>query len=102
MTWKHDLDALIESTMTFVQDLNRQHPAELKAVSRTAEQALLDTPKTVPAPNKRIVLPVSETDHIRQRVSNSKAHQQKLAQEQAHDYLHTKARIMASSPSPNE
>src|SRR3954469_12727972 len=102
MSWKHDLDALIESTMTFVQDLNRQHPAELKAVSRTAEQALLDTPKTIPAPNKWIVLPVSETDQIRQRVSNFKAHQQKLAQDREDYYLQTKARMMASFPSPKE
>jgi hypothetical protein len=44
MSWKHELDALIESTMTFVQDVKRQHPAELQAALRTAEQALLDTP----------------------------------------------------------
>ena|SRR2546421_5348060 len=98
MSWKHDLDALIESTMG-VQDLNREYPAELQAASRTAEQALLDTPKPVPAPN---ILPVSESDQIRQRVSIFKAHQQKIAQEREEYYFQTKARMMASFPGPKE
>ena len=97
MSWKHDLDALIESTMG-VQDLNREYPAELQAASRTAEQALLDTP-TVPAPN---ILPVSESDQIRQRVRIFKAHQQKIAQEREKYYFQTKARMMASFPGPKE
>src|SRR5205814_8690901 len=77
----------------------REYPAELQAASRTAEQALLDTPKPVPAPN---ILPVSESDEIRQRVSIFKAHQQKIAQEREEYYFRTKARMMASFPGPKE
>jgi len=44
MNWKHDLDALIESTIDFVQDVRRQHQPirELKGALSTAEKMLAD------------------------------------------------------------
>ena len=46
MNWKHDLDALIESTMNFVQDVKRQHPliSEPPDAQSTAEAILADKP----------------------------------------------------------
>jgi hypothetical protein len=41
MTWKHDLDALIESTMMFVQQVN-DRPPTLPAF-KIAEQSLAET-----------------------------------------------------------
>jgi hypothetical protein len=103
MSWRHDLDALIESTTAFVQDVGGQYAPELPPVLRTVEQALRETPN--PAPAARVapmVFPASERDEIRQHVSNFKAHQQKLAQEREEYYLQTKARMMASFPSAKE
>ena len=44
MNWKHDLDALIESTMNFVQDVKRQHQpnSELPGALSTVEEMLAD------------------------------------------------------------
>jgi hypothetical protein len=46
MNWKHDLDALIESTMNFVQHVKRQHQpvSELPGALSTAEAMLGDEP----------------------------------------------------------
>ena len=65
---------------------------------RTAEQALADTSKPIP-PRTTVaptMLPASERDEIRQRVSNFKAHQEKLAREREDYYLQVKARMLAS------
>ena len=96
MDWKLELDALIESTMAFANQVKRKPVPDLSIALQTAEQALAETPKPV-APRANItpiVLPTSERDEIRQRVSTFKAHQEKMAREREHHYLQVKARMM--------
>jgi hypothetical protein len=98
MNLQQELDALIESTMAFVDDVKRRKPIpDLPVALRTAEQALADTSKpiTAPATVAPIVLPASESDEIRQRVSNFKAHQEKMTREREDYYLQVKARMLA-------
>ena len=92
MNWKQELDALIESTMAFARDVQRQ--SDLPVAIRTAEQALADTSN--PIPPTPTVWPASERDEIQQRVNNFKAHQEKLAREREDYYLQIKARMLAS------
>jgi hypothetical protein len=75
MNWKHELDALIGSTMAFARDLTRQPIPDLPVALRTAEQTL-PNPVDQPATIAQIVWP-SERDEIRKRVDNFKAHQEK-------------------------
>jgi hypothetical protein len=83
MKWKLELDALIESTMAFAKDIKRGQPiADLPVAKRTAEQALADTSTPIPPPTTiapTVVLPASQRDEIRQRVSSFKTHQEKIA-----------------------
>ena len=97
MNWKHELDALIESTMAMAKDIKRE-PIRLP---RTAEQALADMGKPVAphATNTPIVLPMSERDEIRRRVSNFKAHQEKTGREREDYYLQVKARMITAKSS---
>src|SRR3954451_12192066 len=98
MSWKRDLDALIESTMEFVNEVKPRAIPEMPVAMAAAEQALAETWKRIPSlttgftPPAR---PTSERDEIRQRVSNFKAHQQKLAREREQYYLEMKAKMMA-------
>src|SRR5476649_556207 len=92
MDWKLELDALIESTMAFVKDFKPQ-----------SEQSLADTSKPIPLPaaNTLMPRPTSERDEILQRVSNFRAHQQKMALEREDYYLRTKAKMLAAiDPNP--
>jgi len=93
MNWKQDLDALIESTMAFARDVQRQSVPDLPIAIRTAEQALADTSR--PIPSTPTVWPTSERDEIRQRVNNFRAHQQKMTREREDYYLQIKARMLA-------
>jgi hypothetical protein len=75
----------------------------LALVVRTAEQALADTSKPIPLPSA--IMPMtrstSERDEILQRVSNFRAHQEKMAREREGYYLQTKARMLAAiDPNP--
>jgi cytochrome c556 len=96
--WKLELDALIESTMAFVKDVKPQSISDLALVVRTAEQALADTSKPIPLP--AAVAPMtwltSERDEILQRVSNFRAHQEKMAREREDYYLQAKAKMLAA------
>jgi hypothetical protein len=92
MDWKQELDALIESTMAFARDVQRQPIPDLPVAIRTAEQALADTSNPIPPP---IVRPASERDEIQQRVNNFKAHQQKMTREREDYYLQMRARMLA-------
>jgi hypothetical protein len=85
MDWKQELDALIESTMAFARDVQRQPIPDLPIAIRTAEQALADTSK--PIPPTPTVRPASERDEIQQRVNNFKAHQQKMGREREDYYF---------------
>jgi len=103
MDWNRNLDALIESTMAFVKDVKREPIPDLPLALRTAEQALADTSKpiTARATVAPTVWPASERDEIRQRVSNFKAHQEKMAREREDYYLQVKARMLAPvDPNP--
>ena len=99
MKWKLELDALIESTMAFAKDIKRgQSIAGLPVAMRTAEQALADTSTPIPPPMTiapTVVLPVSQRDEIRQRVSSFKTHQEKIAREREEYYLQVKASMLA-------
>jgi hypothetical protein len=93
MNWKQDLEALIESTMAFAKDFERQPTPELPVALRTAEQALAETPIPPVSAIPPNVLPTSERDEIRQRVNNFKAHQEKMAREREDYYLQMKAKM---------
>jgi hypothetical protein len=96
MNWKQELDALIQSTMAFAQDIRREPIPALPIAMKTAEQALAETPN--PIPPAAIIAPmgqpISERDEIRQRINNFRAHQEKMAREREDYYLQAKARMM--------
>jgi hypothetical protein len=97
MNLRQEIDALIETTMAFASDVRRRQPIPDSPVAlRTAEQALADTSKPIPAPIiiTPTVWPASERDEIRQRVSNFKAHQEKTTREREDYYLQVKARML--------
>ncbi|HWN79745.1 MAG TPA: hypothetical protein VNN81_18070 [Bradyrhizobium sp.] len=97
MNLQRELDALIESTIAFANSVKRRQPvADLPVALRMAEQALADTSKPI-QPSITITL-ASERDEIRQRVSNFKAHQEKMAREREDYYLQVKARMLARVP----
>ena len=101
MNLQHELDALIQSTMAFANDVKRRQTIpDLPVALRTAEQALADTSKPIPPPIAitPTVWPASERDEIRQRVNNFKAHQEKMAREREEYYLQVKARMLAPVP----
>src|ERR1700682_6412893 len=50
MDWKRDLDALIESTRAFANDVKRQPIPNLPAAITAAEQVLADTSKPITGP----------------------------------------------------
>jgi hypothetical protein len=93
MNWKLELDALVESTIAFARDVEHQPIPILPVAVRTAEQALADTSKPIPLP--AAIAPASERDEIRQRVSNFKAHQEKMARQREDYYLQMKAKMLA-------
>jgi hypothetical protein len=97
MNLQQELDALIESTLAFANNVRERHRiADLPVALRVAEQALADTSKPIQPPVS--FAPASERDEIRQRVSNFKAHQQKMAREREDYYLQVKARMLSSVP----
>jgi hypothetical protein len=97
MNLQQELDALIESTMAFANNVRQRHRiADLPVALRVAEQALADTSKPIQPPVS--FAPASERDEIRQRVSKFKAHQEKMAREREDYYLQVKARMLSSVP----
>jgi hypothetical protein len=92
MNWKLELDALVERTIAFARDVERQSLPDLPAANGASEQALADTSKPTQLP---AITPASERDEIRQRVSNFKAHQEKMAQQREDYYLQMKAKMLA-------
>jgi len=94
---QQELDALIESTIAFANDVKRRQTIpDLPVALRTAEQALADTSKPIPPPITitPTVWPASERDEIRQRVNNFKAHQEKMARERENYYLQVRAKML--------
>lgn len=103
MDWKRELDELIANTMAFAKDAKPKPTSDLAPVVRTAEQALADRSKPVPIlatntlrtgpPSERLT---SERDEILRRVSNFRAHQEKMAREREDHYFQTRAKILAA------
>jgi len=94
MNLQQELDALIEITMAYANDVKRrQRIPQLPIAVRAAEQALAETSTSVP---QSITMPPrSQRDEIRQRVNNFRAHQEKMAREREDYYLQVKARMVA-------
>jgi hypothetical protein len=98
MDWKRDLDELIASTMAFAKDIKPKRFSDLTPVVRTAEEALADRSKPIPilAANTLGIGPTSERDDILRRVSNFRAHQEKMTREREHYYSQAKAKMLAA------
>jgi hypothetical protein len=97
MDWKRELEALIEDTMALAKGVKPEPISDVQAAMRSVEQALADTPKPVGSLTALpSILARSESDEIRQRVSNFKAHQEKMARDREDYYSQIKARMMAS------
>jgi hypothetical protein len=98
MNWKAELDALIEETMAMAKTANAgtiKPVVPLPLVERALAQPHRSTPI---AP---MIWPASERDQIKQRVSNFKAHQERLRQEREDFFTRTmtKARHLAKGRS---
>ena len=102
MDWKLELDALIQCTMTFAKDVKPEPISEISPVIRAAEQTLADTSTPIPRPTGSApkLRQTSERDEIQTRVTNFRAHQQKIGREREDYYLQTKAKMLAVRRSP--
>jgi hypothetical protein len=73
--WKSDLDALIQEARALVK--SRVEPAAPRAVIEPpVPHNIIEPPRLLP-----VSLSKSESDEIRERVSNFKAHQERFARE---------------------
>jgi hypothetical protein len=82
------------------RDLDLRHQLNVlrrKSPQRIAEQALADTSKPIPLPASitPMTWPASERDEIRQRVSNFKAHQEKMTRKREDYYFQIKTKMLA-------
>ncbi len=102
MDWQRELDELIAGTTAFAKDIKPKPFSDLAPVARTAEQALADRSKPIPilAANTLITRPTSERDEILRRVSNFRAHQEKVAREREDYYSQARAKMLAASNNP--
>ena len=98
MNLRQELDALIESTLAFANEVERRQPIpSLSGALRIAEQTLANTSKPLAAPAAVVpVWPWSERDEIQQRVNSFKAHQEKMARQREDYYLQMRAKMLAS------
>jgi hypothetical protein len=94
MDWQRELDALVESTMAFTKDVKPKPISDLKALADTLK------PTPIPAANTPMIWPTSERDEILRRVSNFRAHQEKMAREREDYYLQAKAKMLAAIDNP--
>jgi hypothetical protein len=103
MDWKLELDALIESTMALARDVKARSISDLALDVRAAEQALTDTLRPIPLPAAitPMTRPTSERDEILRRVSNFRAHQEKMAQEREDYYLQARGKMLAALSQPH-
>ncbi len=100
MNLKQELDALIESTLAFANEVKRRQPIPgLSGALRIAQQTLANTSKPLAAPAAIVAIsPRSERDEIQQRVNSFKAHQEKMARQREDYYLQMRARMLAPEP----
>ncbi len=97
MDWQRELDELIASTMAFAKDVKPKPISDLAPVVRTADRS---KPIPILAANTLTTGPTSERDEILQRVSNFRAHQEKMAREREHYYSQAKAKMLAAIDNP--
>lgn len=95
MASRNDIDALVEQTMAFVKGVNGTEAKPVVPLE-LIEQALADSPIPVERSgvSKQARL-TSESEEIKQRVLNFKAHQEKVAREREDYYLQMKAKTRA-------
>jgi hypothetical protein len=93
--WKTDLDALVEETMAFVKS-NRVEPSTPPPIVEPPVPRTLVEPSRLPPTS----LPKSERDEIRERVSNFKAHQERVAQEREEYAASLLKKMLAPKPPP--
>ena len=89
--------------MAFAKDVKPKSISDLALVVRIAEQAVADKSSPIPRPAaiSPMTRPTSERDEILQRVSNFRAHQEKMAREREDYYLQVKAKMLAPvDPNP--
>jgi hypothetical protein len=82
--WKADFDALVQETMTFVKNNRVEPPMPRTTVQPSLPGTVVEsaTPPAIEVGRlPPVSLPKSERDEIRQRVSNFKAHQERVARE---------------------
>ena len=100
MSWKQELDQLIQTTMAFASDARRGHPTPRTPSHVSAsERTILDTLKQVVEPRQGfspMAFPTSERDAIQLRVANFKTHQRRVAREREDYYLQIRATILSS------
>jgi hypothetical protein len=84
VSWKADLDSLIEETMTFTKSVRVEPPMP---------RAIIE-PNRIPLVNWR----ESERDEIKRRVANFKAHQQRFIREREDHVAAELKRMRASRP----
>ena len=99
MNWQRELDELIASTMALAKDVRPKPISDLAPVVRAAEQSLADT-RSIPSAVTAMAWPKSERDEILQRVSNFRAHQEKITREREHYYSQVKANMLAGIDNP--
>jgi hypothetical protein len=99
MDWKQDLQALIEATMAFAKSVKSEPISNMPPAVRLVEKALAESKPVGPA-IPPATLARSERDEILQRVSDFKAHQEKVARDREDYYLKMKAVMMAPPLDP--
>jgi len=82
MDWKLELHSLIESMMALAKNAKAQSNSDLALDIRPIPAAM------------PMIRPMSERDEILRRVSNFRAHQEKMAREREGYCLQTKARML--------
>jgi hypothetical protein len=96
MNWKKDLDALVETTMSFVKSVKGQ-PIEFTPAPSldVVEQVLSEPPGKIQRHDSPAFGAASERDEIKRHVANFRAHQERVTREREDFYLLVKARTRA-------
>jgi hypothetical protein len=93
--WKADFDALVEETMSFVRNTGVE-PAPPQTIVEPLAPRVTAEPSRLPP----VSLPKSERDEIRERVSNFKAHQTRVAREREEYAASLLKRMLDPMPTP--
>jgi len=91
--WKADLDALVQEAMALAKSI-RVEPAAPRAIIEPPVPRTIVEPSRLPS----VSLPKSERDEIRERVSNFKAHQERVTREREEFAASLLRRMLDRSP----